>query len=131
MMTGRSRTATKRHFVWNGLTDGPLGSFRFELTGDLIRRMTQPLNSRTTHTVVRFRSAFSLPDFEAPQPPGEYLVNHDEEQIDIGSHQAWRRVATFIHLPAISSTDPVQQMVRIDPDFLNAALKKDKEDRVR
>ncbi|TAN15102.1 MAG: hypothetical protein EPN45_03320 [Rhizobiaceae bacterium] len=32
-----------------------------------------------------------------------------------------RRVATFIHLPAVSMRGPVQQMVPIDPAFLEAA----------
>ncbi|MDW6026660.1 hypothetical protein SAZ10_33370 [Mesorhizobium sp. BAC0120] len=83
------------------------------------------MNNRTTQKIVRFQSAFSLPGFDAPQPPGEYLVDHDEEPIEIASHLAWRRVATFIHLPAISTVCPTQQMVPIDPAFLDAALEQD------
>ena len=83
------------------------------------------MNTRTTSTVVRFGSTFWLPGFDALQPPGEYLVDRDEEPIEIASHQAWRRVATFIHLPAISTRDSTQQMVPIDPAVLDAALEQD------
>ena len=83
------------------------------------------MDCRTTHKVVRFLSAFSLPGFDTPQPPGEYLVAHDEEPIESGSGLAWRRVATFIHLPAISVRSSMQQMVPIDPAFLEAALEQD------
>lgn len=81
--------------------------------------------NRTTQKVVRFLSAFSLPGFEAPQPPGEYLVERDEEPIEVASHLAWRGVATFIHLPAISTRGATQQMVPIDPALLEAALEQD------
>lgn len=84
------------------------------------------MSNRTTQKVVRFLSAFCLPEFEAPQPPGEYLVDHDEEPVESGSRLAWRRVATFIHLPAISARGGVQQMVPIDPAFLEAALEQDR-----
>jgi hypothetical protein len=83
------------------------------------------MNCRTTHTIVRFRSAFSLPGFDAPEPPGEYLVDHDEEPIEAASYLAWRRVATFIHLPAISSVGSIQQLVLVDPALLDVALEQD------
>jgi hypothetical protein len=83
------------------------------------------MNNRTTQTVVRFESAFSLPGLDASQPPGEYLVDRDEEPIEIASHRAWRRVATFIHLPAISTVSATRQMVPIDPVLLDLALEQD------
>jgi hypothetical protein len=83
------------------------------------------MDTRTTHTIVRFWSTFSLPGFDAPQPPGEYLVDHDEEPIETASYLAWRRVATFIHLPAIASAGPMQQLVLIDPALLDVALEQD------
>lgn len=84
------------------------------------------MDSRTTRKTIRFLSAFSLPGFDGPLPPGEYLVDHDEEPIESGSGLAWRRVATFIHLPAISVRGLVQQMVPIDPAFLEATLEQDR-----
>ena len=83
------------------------------------------MNNRTTQTIVRFESPFRLPGFDATQPPGEYLVDRDDEPIEIVSQLAWRRVATFIHLPAISATSATRQMVPIDPVLLDLALEQD------
>ena len=84
------------------------------------------MTNRTTQKLVRFKCAFWLPGFDAPQPPGDYRVAQDEEPIEVATHLAWRRVATFIHLPAISTTGATQQMVPIDPAFLEAALEQDR-----
>jgi len=80
---------------------------------------------RTTRSTVRFSSEFMLHGFDEPQPPGEYRVEYDEEQIDGATFLAFRRVATFLHLPAITTGQSTRQMVPIDPDELNAALAKD------
>lgn len=84
------------------------------------------VTSRTTPTVVRFNEPFMLPGFDAPQPAGKYRVDLDEESLEGASRIAWRRVATFIHLPAISVKGPTQQMVQIEPALLEAALDKDR-----
>jgi hypothetical protein len=95
-------------------------------SGSGISERVAVMDNRTTQKVVRFLSAFSLPGFDAPQPPGDYLVDQDEEPIESGSSLAWRRVAAFIHLPAISIRATTQQMVPIDPAFLEAALEPDR-----
>jgi len=84
------------------------------------------MTTRTTPSVVRFNSAFVLPGFDAPQPPGEYRVDLDEESLEGPSRTAWRRVATFIHLPAISAKGSTQQMVPIEAAALEAALVEDR-----
>jgi len=89
------------------------------------RGKPQLMTSRTTPSIVRFRAAFSLPGFDTPQPPGEYRVDQDEEALEGVSLIAWRRVATFIHLPAISAGGATQQMVPVDPALLEAALEQD------
>lgn len=58
------------------------------------------MSARTTHSIAHFDSSFMLGGLTAPLPPGDYDVDHDEELIDGISRVAWRRVATFIHLPA-------------------------------
>jgi hypothetical protein len=83
------------------------------------------MTTRTTQTVVCFSSPFLLPGFDSPQPPGDYRVDQDEELIEVVSRLAWRRVAAFIHLPAISRQVPTQQMVPINPADLDATLEKD------
>jgi hypothetical protein len=84
------------------------------------------VTTRTTPTVVRFNAAFMLAGFNTPQPPGEYRVDIDEEALEGASRIAWRRVGTFIHLPAISAKGFTQQMVPIEPASLEAALDNDR-----
>jgi hypothetical protein len=84
------------------------------------------MTTRTTQTVVRFSSPFILPGFDAAQPAGDYRVDQDEELMEVSSRLAWRRVAAFIHLPAIAMQLPTQQMVPMNPADLDAALEKDR-----
>ncbi|WP_040588044.1 hypothetical protein [Allomesorhizobium alhagi] len=85
------------------------------------------MTSRTTQTVIHFSLDFRLPGFDAPQPAGDYRVDHDEELVEGASRFAWRRVGAFIHLPAIAIRASTQQMVPINPADLEAALAKDLE----
>ncbi|GGB05838.1 hypothetical protein GCM10011491_37410 [Brucella endophytica] len=85
------------------------------------------MTTRTMHTVARFSSAFLLPGFDAPQSAGEYRVDQDEESINALSRLAWRRVAVFVHLPALAMQVPTQQMVPVNPADIDAALEKDHE----
>lgn len=84
------------------------------------------MTTRTTRTRIRFSSAFRLSGFDAPLPAGEYEIEQDEEEIEGVSAIAYRRVATFIHTPAISVRSLTRQMVPIDPAELDAALAKDR-----
>jgi hypothetical protein len=81
---------------------------------------------RTTRTVVSFSSTFELPNVDAPQPPGSYRVDHDEDSIESVSRLAWRRVGSFIHLPGIGEHGATHQMVPINPADLDAAVEKDR-----
>jgi hypothetical protein len=82
---------------------------------------------RTTRSTVRFSSEFLLYGFDAPQPAGQYQVECDEEAIDGISFTAYRRVAAFIHLPAIMAGGLTRQVVPIDFADLEEALAKDRE----
>jgi hypothetical protein len=81
---------------------------------------------RTTHTVVHFFSTFELPGVDAPQPPGSYRVDHDEDSIEGVFRLAWRRVGSFIHLPGIGQRGATHQMAPINPADLEAALENDR-----
>ncbi|WP_048648891.1 hypothetical protein [Nitratireductor soli] len=85
------------------------------------------MTTRTTQTVVRFTSSFLLPGFDTPQPAGDYRVDQDEELIEALSRLAWRRVGTFVHLPAIGMNGQTHQMVPVTPADLDAVLEKDQE----
>lgn len=82
---------------------------------------------RTSRTTVRFLHPFLLYGFDAPQPAGEYVIDQDEELIEGISWPAYRRIATFIHLPAIHLGVRPNQIMQIDPADLEAALRKDRE----
>ncbi len=81
--------------------------------------------NRTTQTIVHFFHAFLLPGFKKPLSAGDYCVDHDEESIEGASRLAWRRIGSFIHLPAIGVQSPTHQLVPVDPSDLNAASEKD------
>jgi hypothetical protein len=85
------------------------------------------VSTRTSRFIIRFSSPFLLNGFDVPQPAGEYRVEQDEESIDGNSWLAFRRVATFIHLPAIGSQILTSQVVQISPAELNAALERDQQ----
>lgn len=81
--------------------------------------------TRTTETVVHFASPFLLPTFETAEPAGDYRVDCDEESIEGVEWTAWRRVAAFIHLPAIGGRSTKHEMAPVHPEDLDAALAKD------
>jgi hypothetical protein len=85
------------------------------------------LSTRTKHYTVHFAAPFALSGLDEIQPPGDYAIDEDEQLIDGISWLAYRRVATFIHLPAISSSSMTSQLVAIDPYELAVALQQDRE----
>ena len=83
---------------------------------------------RTTHSIAHFAAPFVLGGLEGQLPAGDYDIDHDEELIEGMSRLAWRRVATFIHLPAKAVKNPTtSQLVAIDYLELETALKRDRE----
>ena len=80
---------------------------------------------RSTHDMITFKYPFRLRELEAEQPAGTYMVVTDEEAIPGLSFQAWRRVVTQIHLPAIGGQSVQDQVSDIDPRALAAAVSRD------
>ncbi|BCH15154.1 hypothetical protein MesoLjLa_20050 [Mesorhizobium sp. L-2-11] len=68
-----------------------------------------------------------LGGLEGKLPAGDYDIDHDEELVDGISWLAWRRVATFIHLPARTVKSRTSQLVAIDFAELETALRRDQE----
>jgi hypothetical protein len=84
----------------------------------------------TTHTkrsIAHFEAPFTLRALDKIQPAGDYEIDEDEEVIEGLSWLAYRRVATFIHIPARNSSQRNTQLVTIDYPELETALKKDQE----
>ncbi|MBZ9725663.1 hypothetical protein LB554_17070 [Mesorhizobium sp. CO1-1-11] len=83
---------------------------------------------RTTRSIAHFTAPFMLGGLEGQLPAGDYDIDHDEELIEGMSRLAWRRVATFIHLPAKAVNNPLTgQLVAIDHLDLETALVRDRE----
>jgi hypothetical protein len=80
---------------------------------------------RTTRKTVTFTRPFSLSAVDRILPSGTYTVDTDEELIDGLSFLAYRRTATLLHLPSTSSGVGVSEMVTVNPEDLDAALKRD------
>jgi hypothetical protein len=81
---------------------------------------------RTKHSVASFEAPFFLRSTGELQPAGDYAVDREEELVEQVSFPVWRRVATFIHLPAISVAGFVRQLAPIDPSELELAVVADR-----
>jgi hypothetical protein len=81
--------------------------------------------ARTTQSTVHFGASFSLTGVDQMLPPGDYAVAEDEELIEGPSWIAYRRVATFIHLPNASSKSI--RLVAIDHSELETARRQDQQ----
>lgn len=83
------------------------------------------MTTRTTRTVVAFNHAFSLDGVDGELPPGCYVIETEEEQLDTLTNEAYRRLATTITLPAVGTISLRKQIVTIDPEDLAAAQSRD------
>jgi hypothetical protein len=76
-------------------------------------------STRTTNTIVHFSAPFALPDLVGEiHPAGDYKIEQDEEPIEGLSWLAYRRIATYIHLPSIAQGNRLRRIVRIEPTAL-------------
>ena len=76
------------------------------------------MNLRTQSRIVTFAHPFQLTGIDDWQPPGDYRIDTDEEQINGLTFLAWRRVATTIAIVRDGSTE----IYRIDPADLERCL---------
>ena len=80
---------------------------------------------RTTRNSVTFRRPFLLPGLDDEQPAGVYEIETDEERVEGLSFSAYRRVENWIHLHPKTANPTLTQTMRIDPDDLEAVLRRD------
>ncbi len=83
------------------------------------------MTTRTERFIVRFSSPFRLYAADGVHPAGDYAVDQDEQLIEGITWLAYQRVATFIHLPAITSGGGKKQLVPVDPSELAGAVRQD------
>ncbi|MFA5120026.1 hypothetical protein [Zavarzinia sp.] len=83
------------------------------------------MSTRTTESSVTFTRPFTLTALEGLYPAGTYRLVTDEEQILGVSFVAFQRIATMLHVPALSVTSRARQVVTVDPTELASALEAD------
>lgn len=82
--------------------------------------------ARSKETTLTFSRAFALSEVDRPLPAGTYRVVVDEEDIPGLSFLAFKRMATMLHLPALSAPGGRAEMFLIDLDELAAAIEADR-----
>ncbi|HEY2754934.1 MAG TPA: hypothetical protein VGJ01_04245 [Pseudolabrys sp.] len=82
------------------------------------------MSARTSRRTVTFRRPFWLQGIGRSLPAGAYEIVTDEELIEGLSFPVYRRVATMMLVPALSSRSAVE-MVTIEPADLDAAIERD------
>lgn len=80
---------------------------------------------RTTKTTVTFAQPFVLAGHEELLPAGTYEVETDEERLEGLSFHAYRRILTLIHLPTKLGHRGLARTLTIDPEALDAALRRE------
>jgi hypothetical protein len=80
---------------------------------------------RTSKKTVTFSKPFVLGGFDEVLPAGAYSVETDEELLEGISFPVYRRILTLIHLHAKPDHPGLTQTLTIDPNELDAALKRD------
>ncbi|MDK1384310.1 hypothetical protein QN224_02675 [Sinorhizobium sp. 8-89] len=82
--------------------------------------------ARTKSRTVHFDEPFRVPDIDQVVPAGDYEVDEDEELIEGISWLAYRRVATFIKLPATIENKFQTRLIAIDPEELERLITADR-----
>jgi hypothetical protein len=88
--------------------------------GELGRTMT-----RVRQTQVSFRRPFRIPGYATLLPPGDYVVETEEELLAGLSFEAYRRLSTILHVDRIPGRPGERQRWTIDPSELDAAVAAD------
>ncbi len=81
--------------------------------------------TRTIEKTVTFEKPFVLGELNERFPAGDYVVETDEELIQGLSFKAYQRVLTVFHIPAKPGRGGMGRAMTIDPNDLDAALKRD------
>ena len=68
-----------------------------------------------------FAHPFHLRIIDSVLPAGTYEVDVDEEMIDGLSFLAYRRTATWLHVPSIETKASCREMILVQPSELAAA----------
>jgi hypothetical protein len=81
--------------------------------------------NRTSDATVTFKRPFVIDGFEQELPPGDYVVETEEELIQGLSFPAYRRVSTTLRVDRIPGRPGQTESWQIVPEALEAALARD------
>jgi hypothetical protein len=93
--------------------------------GEPLKPWRYDMTIRTTTKAVIFRGPFVLGPFDEELPAGAYHVETDEELLQGISFPVYRRISAQIDLPPEPNHPGRRQTLIIDPEDLEAALKRD------
>jgi hypothetical protein len=89
------------------------------LNENFLRRAS--MSVRTSRKTVTFTRPFVLQGFGNVLPPGDYVVDTEEERLDTSLTLAWRRISTVMRV----RVDGAVECRAVDPDELAEALLRD------
>jgi hypothetical protein len=78
------------------------------------------MTTRTRRNLITFPQPFFLRTIDAIVPSGTYKLDTDEEIINGLYFVAYRRTATWLHLPSISTVTGVSQLIFVQPSELES-----------
>lgn len=83
------------------------------------------MTTRVTTKTVVFSRPFALNEADGEQQPGIYMVETEEEPLDVMTIPAYRRVSTVMNRYDLHGPGGYVRFVTIDPVELDAALARD------
>jgi hypothetical protein len=85
------------------------------------------MSIRTTEMTITFRHPFTIPSINGRQPAGTYRLVLDDHETPDSPFVALRRIATHLHIPALSMTPYIKQIFNVAAAELSAAVREDEE----
>jgi hypothetical protein len=81
--------------------------------------------SRLRTRTVTFARPFFLDDVNRELPAGAYIVETEEEMLDVSSFLSYRRAGTRLFVPAVAGESETEMWV-VDPQALDSAIAQDR-----
>ena len=81
--------------------------------------------TRVRTRTVTFSRPFFLDDVNRELPPGDYVVETEEETLDVVSFLSYRRAGTRLLIPAAAGKREAEMWV-VDPQALDNAIAQDR-----
>lgn len=78
--------------------------------------------NRISEATVRFSRPFVIDGFALELPPGDYVIETEEELIQGLSFPVYKRIATTLHVDRIPGRPGQRESWQIAPEALEAAL---------